>query len=62
MVPADANIAPGMPFGAALARNDVAGEHFLAAKNLEPQTLAGGITRLPRLMRRPKETWTRYNE
>jgi hypothetical protein len=48
MVPADANIAPGMPFGAALARNDVAGEHFLAAKNLEPQPLTGGIAPVAR--------------
>jgi hypothetical protein len=37
VVPADADIAAGMPFGAALARDDVAGDDFLAAENLDSQ-------------------------
>src|SRR6478672_6531331 len=32
-----------MPLGAALARNNIAGEHALAAENLQPEPLAIGV-------------------
>src|SRR5262245_4352261 len=38
-----ADIGAGMPFGAALPRNDVAGEHLLAAENLQAEPLAIGV-------------------
>src|SRR5262245_43322925 len=38
-----ADIGAGMPFGAALPRNDVAGEHLLAAENLQAEPLAVGV-------------------
>src|SRR5262245_33901506 len=38
-----ADIASGMPFGAALARDDVAGKHALAAENLQAEALAIGV-------------------
>src|SRR5262245_13353561 len=38
-----ADIGAGMPFGAALPRNDVAGEHLLTAENLQAEPLAVGV-------------------
>src|SRR3954468_20791760 len=43
VVLAKADIWPGMPLGAALARNDVAGKHALAAENLQPEPLTIGV-------------------
>src|SRR5262245_54255763 len=40
---AEPDIGAGMPLGAALAGNDVAGEHALAAENLQPEPLAVGV-------------------
>ena len=45
---AQADIAAGMPFGAALARQDVAGDHVLAAENLDSQALAVGVAAVAR--------------
>ena len=41
MVFADTDIATGVPFGAALARDDVSGKHLFAAENLQAQSLTG---------------------
>src|SRR4029453_134002 len=38
-----ADIGAGMPFGTALPRNDVAGEHGIAAENLQAEPLAVGV-------------------
>src|ERR1700684_230300 len=48
MVGAHADIKAGMPGGAALTRNDVAGNHALAAKRLDPEPLARRITTVTR--------------
>src|SRR3979409_722979 len=48
MVGADANIKAGMPCGAALTRNDVAGNHVLAAIDLDSEALARRITAVTR--------------
>ena len=48
VVPADADIAASMPFGAALARDNIAGHDFFAAENLDSQALAAGITAVAR--------------
>src|SRR5258708_40359949 len=48
MVGAHADIKAGMPGGAALARNDVAGNHMLAAKGLDAEAFARGITSVSR--------------
>src|SRR5580658_1838986 len=48
MVAADTHIAAGMPLGAALARNNLAGGHFFAAKNLNSEPLTGGIAAVAR--------------
>jgi hypothetical protein len=40
VVLAQSDIGPRMPFGAALARDDVAGDHLLAAENLQAESLA----------------------
>src|SRR5262249_33660219 len=40
MVLAQADIGAGMPLGAPLPRNDVAGQHLLSAENLQPKPLA----------------------
>ena len=39
VVLAQADIGAGVPLGAALARDDVAGEHVLAAENLQAEAL-----------------------
>ena len=39
MVPADTDIAAGVPLGAALARDNVAGNDLFAAENLDSQAL-----------------------
>jgi len=39
MVPPDSDIPAGVPFGAALTRDDVAGDDLFAAENLDPQAL-----------------------
>src|SRR6266481_10139064 len=44
MIGAHADIKAGMPGGAALARNDVAGNHMLAAVGLDPEAFARRIT------------------
>ena len=43
VIPAQADIAARMPLGAALARQNVAGDHGFAAENLEPEALAVGV-------------------
>src|SRR5262249_26799 len=43
MVDAHTHTRAGMPFGAALANNDVAGEHSFAAELLDAETTASGI-------------------
>src|SRR5665213_1849856 len=48
MVGAHADIKAGMPGGAALPRNDVAGNHALAAIGLDPEALACRITTVTR--------------
>ena len=48
MVGAHADIKAGMPGGAALTRDDVAGDHMLAALNLDAKALALGITPVTR--------------
>src|ERR1700684_1081799 len=48
MVGAHADIKAGMPGGAALARNDVAGNHVLAAIGLDSEALARRITTVTR--------------
>src|SRR5262249_15805046 len=48
MVSAHADIKGGMPGGAALTRDDVAGNHMLAAERLDPKALALGITSVSR--------------
>jgi hypothetical protein len=40
MVSAHADIKAGMPGGAALTRDDVAGNHVLASERLDPEPLA----------------------
>src|SRR5262249_10963681 len=45
---ADVHIASGMPFGAALAGNDVAGQHRFAAENLQSKALPGRVTAVTR--------------
>src|SRR5262249_10994256 len=42
-VVAQADVLAGMPLGAALARDDVAGEHLLAAEDLQAEPLAVGV-------------------
>src|SRR5262249_17836408 len=44
MVGPDADIKAGVPGGAALTRDDVAGNHMLATKHLDAKALALGIT------------------
>src|SRR5664279_6459653 len=48
MVGAHADIKAGVPGGAALTRNDVAGNHVLAAIGLDPEPLARRITPVSR--------------
>src|ERR1019366_8854111 len=48
VVPAQTDIAARMPFGAALARDNVAGDDFLAAKNLDSEALTARITAVAR--------------
>ena len=48
MVGAHADIKAGMPRGAALTRDDVAGNHMLATKGFDAKALALGITSVPR--------------
>src|SRR5260370_5832711 len=48
MVGAHADIKAGMPSGAALTRNDVAGNHVLAAIGLDSEALACGISSVSR--------------
>src|SRR5271165_1982046 len=48
MVSAHADIKAGMPGGAALTRNDVAGNHALAAIGLDSKALARRITPVSR--------------
>src|ERR1700709_357975 len=48
MVGTHADIKAGMPGGAALARNDVTGNHALAAVGLDPEPLARRITPVTR--------------
>src|SRR5215213_2517373 len=48
VVLAKADIRSWMPLGAALPRNNVAGEHALAAKNLQSQPLAVGVAAVTR--------------
>jgi hypothetical protein len=36
-----------MPFGAALTRDNVAGDHLAAAENLQSQALSGRISTVP---------------
>src|SRR4051812_3224554 len=43
VVLAQADIGAGVPFGAALARDDVAGEHLLTAENLQAEPLTVGV-------------------
>jgi hypothetical protein len=43
MVLAQADIGAGVPFGAALAGDDVAREHLLTAENLQSEPLAVGV-------------------
>ena len=48
MVGAHADIKAGMPGGAALTRDNVAGNHALAAIGLDPEALARSITPVSR--------------
>src|ERR1700687_3210098 len=48
MIGTHADIKAGMPGGAALTRNDVAGNHMLAAVHLDPEPLARRITSVTR--------------
>src|SRR5205809_768560 len=48
MIGTHADIKAGMPGGAALTRNDVAGNHMLAAVGLDPEPLARRITSVTR--------------
>src|SRR6266699_2369568 len=48
VVPAEPDVVPRMPLGAALARQDVAGKHALAAENLDAKALAIGIAAVAR--------------
>src|SRR6266436_469716 len=48
MIGTHADIKAGMPGGAALTRNDVAGNHVLAAVGLDPEPLARRITSVTR--------------
>ena len=48
MVGAHADIKAGMPGGAALTRNDVTGDHALAAERLDAKALALGIASVSR--------------
>src|SRR3954451_3844269 len=48
MVGAHADIKAGMPGGAALTRDDVTGNHVLAAVGLDAKALTGRITSVPR--------------
>ena len=43
MILASADITAGVPFGAALARKDIAGEHDLAAGRLQAEPPAHGV-------------------
>src|SRR3954452_12714127 len=47
VVLADADIGAGVELGAALADEDVAGDHALVAELLHAQALAGGIAAVP---------------
>src|SRR4029453_9896494 len=42
VIGADADVVPGTVHGAALAHEDIAGQHLLAAEPLEPEALAVG--------------------
>ena len=48
VVLADTDIAAGMPLGAALARQNVAGDDDLAAKQLHAQALTAGVPAVAR--------------
>ncbi len=48
MIGAHADVLAGMPGGAALARDDVAGNDVLAAERLDAEALARGITAVAR--------------
>jgi hypothetical protein len=48
VISAQADIASGMPLGAALARQDVAGHDGFTAENLEPEALAIGVAAVAR--------------
>jgi hypothetical protein len=48
MVSAHADIKAGMPGGAALARDNVTGNHVLAAERLDAKALALGIASVSR--------------
>jgi hypothetical protein len=48
VVPAKANVAPSVPLGAALTRDNVAGNDLLAAENLDAQALTGRVTAVTR--------------
>jgi hypothetical protein len=48
VVGAHADIKAGMPGCAALTRDDVAGNHVFAAKDLDPKAFALGITSIAR--------------
>src|SRR5262249_50674911 len=48
MVFTQTHVPAGVPFGAALARENVAGDHLLAAKNLDPQPLTVGVAAVTR--------------
>ena len=45
---ADPDIAARVPFGAALASDDVTGQHLFAAENLQPEALSRGIAAVAR--------------
>src|SRR5262249_2741431 len=45
---ANPNIAAGVPFGAALTRYDVAGQHLFAAENFQPEALSSRIAAVTR--------------
>src|SRR5262249_52049972 len=45
---ANPNIAAGVPFGAALTRDDVAGQHLFAAENFQPEALSSRIAAVAR--------------
>src|SRR5215472_18415552 len=48
MIFTHADVTTGMPFGAALARNDVPGQHLFAAENLQPEALSSRIAAVTR--------------